>query len=111
MYLYELVNWLTTVVDSLVVKEEYKEEAYKGAVSYIADCLMEFIVGPNVPMVNENAISNLLLDVDFLEDEFKRIGRGELTVAFSELRLVCSIACCIPIRCLIAIARRRRLYR
>jgi hypothetical protein len=40
MYLYELVNWLTTVVDSLVIKETYKDEAYKGAVSYIADCLM-----------------------------------------------------------------------
>lgn len=40
MYLYELVNWLTTVVDSLVVKERYKDEAYKGAVGYIAQCLM-----------------------------------------------------------------------
>lgn len=40
MYLYELVNWLTTVVDSLVIKETYKEDAYKGAMGYIADCLM-----------------------------------------------------------------------
>ena len=40
MYLYELVNWLTTVVDSLVIKETYKEDAYRGAVSYIAQCLM-----------------------------------------------------------------------
>lgn len=40
MYLYELVNWLTTVVDSLVIKETYKDEAYKGAVEYIAECLM-----------------------------------------------------------------------
>ena len=40
MYLYELVNWLTTVVDSLVIKENYKDEAYKGALEYIAECLM-----------------------------------------------------------------------
>ena len=40
MYLYELVNWLTTIVDSLVIKEVYKDEAYKGALQYIADCLM-----------------------------------------------------------------------
>jgi len=40
MYLYELVNWLTTVVDSLVIKEIYKEEAYKGALGYITECLM-----------------------------------------------------------------------
>ena len=40
MYLYELVNWLTTVVDGLVIKEAYKDEAYKGAVAYIANCFM-----------------------------------------------------------------------
>ena len=39
-YLYELVNWLTTVVDSLAIKETYKEEAYKGALGYIVECLM-----------------------------------------------------------------------
>ncbi len=40
MYLYELVSWLTTVVDSLVIKETYKDEAYRGAVTHIADSLM-----------------------------------------------------------------------
>jgi hypothetical protein len=40
MYLYELVNWLTTVVDSLAIQEAYKDEAYRGAVSYIAECLI-----------------------------------------------------------------------
>lgn len=40
MYLYELVNWLTTVVDSLALKDTYKEEAYKGAVGYIAESFM-----------------------------------------------------------------------
>lgn len=40
MYLYELVNWLTTVVDSLALKDTYKDEAYKGAVGYIAECFM-----------------------------------------------------------------------
>ena len=40
MYLYELVNWLTTVVDSLVVKQEYKDGAYKNAVDYLESCFM-----------------------------------------------------------------------
>ena len=40
MYLYELVNWLTTVVDSLVVKDAYKDKAYRGAADYIAECFM-----------------------------------------------------------------------
>ena len=47
MYLYELVNWLTTVVDTLVIKEEYKDEAYRSAVEYLANCLM---VGPKLPV-------------------------------------------------------------
>ena len=40
MYLYELINWLTTVVDSLALKDIYKEEAYRGAMSYIASCFL-----------------------------------------------------------------------
>ena len=40
MYLYELAHWLATVVDSLVVQDGYKDEAYKAAVGYIADGLM-----------------------------------------------------------------------
>lgn len=41
-------------------------------------------------MMNENAISNILVDVDFLEDEFKRAGRPQLMDAFAELRAVSS---------------------
>ena len=40
LYLYNLVTWLTTVVDTLAVKDTYKEEAYRGAVTYIASCFM-----------------------------------------------------------------------
>ena len=39
-YLEELVNWLMTVVDTLVIKPEYKDEAYRNAVEYLEDCLM-----------------------------------------------------------------------
>lgn len=48
MYLYELVNWLTTVVDSLPLKDTYKDEAYKGAIGYIAEC---FMVNPPLVLV------------------------------------------------------------
>jgi hypothetical protein len=40
MYLYELINWLTTVVDSLQTSGSYKDEAYRAATAYIAQCLM-----------------------------------------------------------------------
>lgn len=91
MYLYELVNWLTTVVDSLVIKETYKEDAYRGAVSYIAQCLMDFLTDRNIPMMNENAISNILIDIEFLEDQFKTSGRSHLITVFGELRSTTSI--------------------
>ena len=44
MYLYDLVNWLTTVVDSLQVKDSYKDDTYKGSVHYIAECLLVSIL-------------------------------------------------------------------
>lgn len=39
-------------------------------------------------MINENAISNILVDVDFLDEQFRGIGRGHLSAVFTELRLV-----------------------
>ena len=106
VYLYELVNWLTTVVDSLALKDAYREEAYRGAVGYIASCflvrrdflppslcfcccccrcratsltfcllvLQDFLTGRDIPMRNENAIANLLLDADFVDEDLKRSG-------------------------------------
>ncbi|THH31298.1 hypothetical protein EUX98_g2874 [Antrodiella citrinella] len=91
MYLYELVNWLTTVVDSLVIKDGYKDKAYRAAVEYLANCLTDFLTGRNVPMINENALSNILVDVDFLDEEFKRNGRPELSSSFVELRSMTNI--------------------
>ncbi|TCD69836.1 hypothetical protein EIP91_005913 [Steccherinum ochraceum] len=91
MYLYELVNWLTTVVDSLVIKDVYKDKAYRTAVDYLAGCLTDFLTGRNVPMINENAISNILIDVDFLDEEFKRNGRPDLASSFVELRTMTNI--------------------
>jgi len=48
----------------------------------------DFLTGRGIAMMNENAISNVLVDVDFLEDAFKRNGRPHLTSFFIELRLV-----------------------
>lgn len=42
-------------------------------------------------MLNENALSNIFVDVDFLEAEFKRIEREHVNIAFAELRQVLPI--------------------
>lgn len=39
-------------------------------------------------MMNENAISNILIDVDFLEDQLRSNGRQHLNSHFTELRSV-----------------------
>lgn len=38
-------------------------------------------------MMNENAVANLLMDVDFLDEELKRSGHSH-SAAFTELRSV-----------------------
>ena len=48
----------------------------------------DFLTGRNIPMMNENAIANMLVDINFLEEEFKKNGRPQLMTAFAELRAV-----------------------
>ena len=50
--------------------------------------MQEFLTGKSIPMLNENGIHNILVDVDFLEAEFKGAGRPQLMAAFGELRAV-----------------------
>jgi len=49
------------------------------------------MIGPNVPVMNENAIANIVTDITFLEVEITNIGRGHLNSAFSELHCVSSV--------------------
>ncbi|KAH9972951.1 exocyst complex component sec15 subunit [Lactifluus volemus] len=89
--LYELINWLTTVVDSLQIRDFYKDEAYRGATTYIAQCLMDFLIERNIAMISENAIANILVDVKFLEDQLRDGGRANLVPLFAELRSTTSL--------------------
>jgi hypothetical protein len=91
MYLYGLVDWLTTVVDDMVIKEQYKDDAYLSAAAYLGDSFVDYLCGRNVPLLNENALSNVLIDIDFLEREFKRIQRPSLASSFTEIRSLISL--------------------
>jgi len=42
-------------------------------------------------MMNENAIANILVDVKFLEDQFRDGGRANLVPLFAELRSTTSL--------------------
>lgn len=47
----------------------------------------DFLTGRDIPMMNENGIANLLMDIDFLDEELKRSGHPH-SAAFTELRSV-----------------------
>ncbi|KAH7105359.1 exocyst complex component, sec15 subunit [Auriculariales sp. MPI-PUGE-AT-0066] len=91
MYLYGLAQWLTTVVDSLDVKEEHKDDAYRGAVRCVANWMMDTLTGRDIPMINENSLSNLLIDIEFLESILKQNGREHLCSIFEELQSMVGI--------------------
>jgi len=52
---------------------------------------MGFLTGSDVSTINENGMRNLLVDVDFLEDEFRKLGEADISNTFAELRATVNI--------------------
>jgi len=52
---------------------------------------MDFLTDRTIEKINENAIANILVDLDFLEEQFRSAGRVNLSLLFSELRSTTSI--------------------
>ena len=46
------------------------------------------MTGSDVSSINENGMRNLLVDVDFLEDEFGKLGEADISNTFAEIRAV-----------------------
>ncbi|QRW16378.1 exocyst complex component Sec15 [Rhizoctonia solani] len=91
LYIFQLVSWLTTVVDSLDVEDRFKTAAYRNAMIHVSNLFMDFLSGRNITAMSEDAIRSMLVDVDFMKDQFESIGRPEATSAFKELRMMTSI--------------------
>ncbi|KAF8759780.1 Exocyst complex component [Rhizoctonia solani] len=91
LYIFQLVSWLTTVVDSLTSKTGLKTAAYRNAMIHVSNLFMDFLSGRNITAMSEDAIRSMLVDVDFMKDQFESIGRPEATSAFKELRMMTSI--------------------
>ena len=56
-----------------------------------------FLTDRSIPMINENALSNILVDVDFLEDTLSAMGHEDLNSSFTELRAVRIFSCVLLI--------------
>ncbi|KAG8716234.1 hypothetical protein FRC11_006628 [Ceratobasidium sp. 423] len=91
LYIFQLVSWLTTVVDSLDIEDRFKAAAYRNAMIHVSNLFMDFLSGRNIQAMSEDAIRSMLVDVDFMKDQFESIGRPEATSAFKELRMMTSI--------------------
>ena len=50
--------------------------------------MQDFLTDRTIEKINENAIANILVDLDFLEEQFRGAGRANLSSLFSELRSV-----------------------
>lgn len=107
-YLSTLFQWLTTVIDSLALDQKHKDKAYEGATSYINDFYMVSPslspsrmlnwMGPseqdvltsraNTQLINQNALENVLVDIQFLKDQFMVVGLEKSTGVFDELMMV-----------------------
>jgi len=109
-YLEDMINWFMTVVDGLDVREEVKEEVYQGALTNMADNLMQFLVGPDVDMINEAALANLTIDMNFLETEFNRLGKSNVASNFDEIRKMVAIITKDDMSSYLNAARRQSLY-
>jgi hypothetical protein len=59
-------------------------------------------------MVNENAIANILVDVNFLEEQFRNVGRANLVSLFAELRSVRHVAVSFDLSICLSLTLRRQ---
>jgi hypothetical protein len=100
---------LTTVIDSLALDPKYNDKAYEGTTAYINDF---FMVGvhrlwhprkltkepafkqdvltsrTNTQLINQNALENVLVDIQFLKDQFTVVGLEKFTGILDELVVV-----------------------
>ena len=109
-YLSTLFQWLTTVIDSLALDPKYKDKAYEGATAYINDFYMVrssssvafshadgergrfkqdvLTSRGNAQLINQNALENVLVDIQFLKDQLTVVGLEKFTGVFDELVMV-----------------------
>jgi len=64
-----------------------------------------------VPAINENGLTNLTIDIDFLESEFKRLGKPHLISVFIELRETIALPVSDDIPAFLSGANRQTVYR
>lgn len=106
-YLFEMITFLTAYVDSVLImlNETIKTRTYRMALEHINQgllvsrtvnlmspianiCLQGYLVGADVPRLNEQALKNLADDVTFIEKEVKRLEKPGLDNVFDEIKSV-----------------------
>ena len=106
-YLFEMITFLTAYVDSVLImlNESIKTRSYRMALEHINKGLLVsptfdvassvaytftqgYLVGPDVPRLNEQALKNLADDVTFIEKEVKRLEKPGLDDVFDEIKSV-----------------------
>jgi hypothetical protein len=102
-YVFEMITFLTAYVDSVLIGlgDETKTRAYENALrrinNYLMVCLgngrqaltvQETLCSKEVPRLNEAALTMVLADIKFIEQEIQRMSRPGLDHVFDEVKLV-----------------------
>lgn len=98
-YIDEMIGFLNNFVDAVLsaLEDDVRGETYRRAYKHIADTMIGWLSSPDIPRLNENALANIAKDVAFIDQQMRRLGKGDLAESFSELKLVSrSLLCCPP---------------
>ncbi|KAJ9112059.1 hypothetical protein QFC22_006353 [Naganishia vaughanmartiniae] len=92
-YLFEMITFLTAYVDSVLImlNEDIKTRTYRMALEHVNKGLLGYLIGPDVPKLNEQALKNLVDDVTFIEKEVKRLEKPGLDDVFDEIKSIINL--------------------
>jgi len=87
-YLQDLVTFLDSVINATLLNlpQSIKSFIYFDALDHLAAAIMGILLNPDIKKMNDNAVYNFDVDVQFLEDFVQGLNDPNVADAFLELR-------------------------
>ncbi|RUS18641.1 exocyst complex subunit Sec15-like-domain-containing protein [Endogone sp. FLAS-F59071] len=87
-YLQDLVTFLDSVINATLLNlpQSIKSFIYFDALDHLATAIKGILINPGIKKMNDNAVYNFDLDIQFLEDFVQGLGDPNVADAFLELR-------------------------
>ncbi|RUS26160.1 hypothetical protein BC938DRAFT_471161 [Jimgerdemannia flammicorona] len=90
VYLQDLVTFLDSVINATMqnLPPSIKSFIYFDALDHLANAMREILLNSKVKKMNDNALHNFDVDIQFLEDFVQSLGDPNIVDTFIELRQV-----------------------